>query len=139
MALSPAERIQLGLDIPDDEFNAGYANGGALMPRGFDPATPYTPNPRLQLAATLKEGERVTGPKIRSMVNELLACNMENANKALQQLFAVNPKEALKIYLELGEFALPKLKAVAVAVDDRTGENPRALGFAELQKMLQGD
>jgi hypothetical protein len=72
------------------------------------------------------------------MVNELLAGNIENADYALKQLFAANPKLGLEMYIELAQFSLPKLKAVAVQVDDRS-ENPRNLSFAQLQQALQGE
>lgn len=85
-----------------------------------------------------KEGDRVSAPKIRQMVNELLAANLEEAHQALNQLFKMNPKLGLELYIELAQFSLPKLKAVAVQVDDKS-DNPKALTFAQLQAALQGE
>jgi hypothetical protein len=92
--------------------------------------------PNLKLV--LKEGERASAPKIRQMVNELLAGNIDNADYALKQLFLANPKLGLELYIELAQFSLPKLKAVAVQVND-SSDNPRALTFAQLQAALQGE
>ncbi len=130
MPLSAAERLALGLDQPGEHTHLSEFPSGVPVTS----APVRTPNLKLML----RHDEKATAPKIRHMVNELLAGNMENADYALKQLFLVNPKVALDVYIELAQFALPKLKAVAVAIDDRS-ENPRGVGFAELQKMLQGD
>jgi|SRR6478735_5737703 len=141
MALTAAQRIELGLDDPPPGYNAPApvqeflpaqsANGAQHMSRQ-PPASP--PNPRLQLST----GEKATPAKIRGMVNELLAMNIETANNALQQLFLANPKVGLETYIELSKFALPQLKAIAVQVDDRS-DNPRALTFQQLQSALAAD
>lgn len=131
MALSPADRIQLGLDPPPSDSEFTPSAGASLAP------TPGRPAPNLKLV--LKEGERATTPRIRSMVNELLAGNIDNANYWLQQVAAANPKVALELFIEMAQFSLPKLKAVAVQVDDRGAENPRALSFAQLQAVIEGE
>lgn len=133
MALSPSERIALGLDEPGDHQHVSeFDRPAAAGPLGAPPAR--VPNPKLTLLPT----DKATTPRIRTMVNELLAGNVENADYALKQLFVANPKVALEMYIELAQFTLPKLKAVAVAIDDRS-DNPRAVSFAELQKALSGD
>lgn len=129
MALTPQQRIDLGLDDPPPPQDAEFLPANTLMAA----PEPYTPNVKLALKAGA-----ATAPKIRGMVNELLAGNMQNADRALQQLFTLSPKEALKIYLELAQFTLPTLKAVAVAVDDRS-EKPTNLTFAQLQALIQGE
>lgn len=135
MALSHADRVRLGLDDPEEGEFIPHAGEPSPLPLPMAAQPPATPNLRLVLA----EGEKATAPKIRSMVNELLVGNMQQANIALQQLFAANPKVGLETYIELAKFALPQLKAVAVDVTERSGDNPRALSFADLQKMLEGD
>lgn len=138
MALSPAERIRLGLDEPPaagalvefDQQSSSLAAG--------QHSQPSLPSRAPNLKLVLKEGERASAPKIRHMVNELLAGNIENADYALKQLFIANPKLGLELYIELAQFSLPKLKAVAVQVNDNTGD-PRTLTFAQLQAALQGE
>lgn len=129
MALSPTDRVALGLD-PPSEFIPGPA---ALTP--MEVAPPVT---AANLRLALREGEKATAPKLRGLVNELLVGNLSNADWALKQLFSANPKAALELYLELAKFSLPQLKAVAVQVDD-TSASPRAMSFAELQKLLAAE
>ncbi len=131
MSLSPADRVRLGLDdapTGPDEFAAPPPSGFAVTPERV---------PNLKLV--LKEGTAATTPRIRAMVQELLAANVDNANYWLQQVAAGNPKQALELYLELMQFSLPKLKAVAVQVDDNSQGNPRALTMAQLQAALVSD
>lgn len=132
MPLSPADRQLLGLDLPAE---------GEFMALGSESNTyrPAAPVERVQnLKLLLKPDEKATAPKIRHLVNELLAGNIENADYALKQLFQLNPKTALELYIELAQFSLPKLKAVAVQVDDRS-DNPRNLSIAQLQQALNAD
>lgn len=139
MALSPADRYKLGLDLEpppgyepaDDSTAAEFQSGGSNVLQLRPPTTGA--NTRL----ALEEGAKATAPKIRMLTNELLAGNLANADWALKRLFEASPKEALKVYLELCEFAMPKLKAVAVAVDDRS-DKPQNLSFAQLQQVLNG-
>lgn len=119
----PAARQQVG------EYSAAPSSAPVSV---FAPQGP--PNPMLQLS----NGEPATARKIRGMVNELLAGNMQNADAALKSLFVANPKVALEIYTELMQFSMPKLKAVAVAIDDRS-DNPKTMDFAALVKAMQGD
>lgn len=131
MALTPQQRYELGLDDapPALEGEFEQPTGGPLYP-----SSEYKVNAKL----ALKEADKATAPKIRQLVNELLACNMQNADKALQQLFVANPKAALELYLELMAFSVPQLKAVAVALDDRT-ERPQAMDYNRLLQIVQGD
>jgi hypothetical protein len=132
MALSPAQRLALGLDEPPAGMEFATQIGQPLPG-----AAPVREPPNLKLI--LKEGEKATGPRIRTLVNEIIAGNIDNANFWLQQVAASNPERALKILIELAEFSLPKLKAVAVQISDPDGSNPRKLSFAELQKSLVDD
>lgn len=139
MALSPADRRRLGLDIDDapQEFmpaEPGWQNGGAPTLGPASSTAPITPNLKL----VIPEGEKATTPKFRQMVNELLAGNIQEADVALKTLLRANPKLGLELYVELAQFSLPKLKAVAVQVND-SSDNPRGMSFADLQKVLQSD
>jgi hypothetical protein len=131
MSLSPTERIELGLDDPPD-------TGSEFLPAARPNGVPVPPSPQPNLKLVLKGDDKVTAPKIRLLVNELLAGNMANADWALKQLFAANPKAALELYLEFAQFSLPQLKAVAVQVDDRS-DSPKAMTFMQLQQMLTQD
>jgi hypothetical protein len=145
MALSPAERLALGLDDPQEDQRAHVQAefiphlAGVDDPRLRAEAAARIANPRLtSLLATV---DKATAPKVRACVNELLVGNLENADYALRQLFAANPKVGLELFIELAQFTMPKLKAVAVQVDDLGGNggSARSLGFAQLQQMLSED
>ncbi len=122
MALTLQQRIELGLDAPD-EFAPPANLPAATAPRA----------PNLRLA--LSPGEKATGPALRRLTNELLASNMQEADAALKQLFALNPKAGLEAYIQLCKFGLPQLAAVAMQVNDQTS-NPRAASFADLQRII---
>lgn len=130
--MTPQALALLGLDDPaaTSPSQQEFAQPASMQPAAFD----ARPNVRL----VLKEGEKATAPKIRLLVNELLAGNISNADMALKQLFAINPKAALELYIELSKFSLPQLKAVAVQVDDRS-DNPKTLGYHQLQQLLTSE
>ena len=141
MALSPEQRIRLGLDEPPAATALPAIDGGPMADE-FGAGAPalYQPPVRTpNLKLVLGEGERASAPKIRSMVNELLAGNIDNANYWLQQVGAANPKVAVELFIELAQFSLPKLKAVAVQVNDSSASDARTLTFEQLQQALHGD
>lgn len=127
MALTSEQLAALGIDGP--------AETGEFLPavRG-GPQTDTKPNLRL----VLQDSEKATAPKIRHLVNELLAGNLQNADIALKQLFQANPKAGLELFVELSKFSLPQLKAVAVAVDDKS-DKPQTLSYAQLTQLLASD
>ncbi len=134
MALSHADRLALGLDEP-----GAYPQASEFAPStGNTPGGPALARPAPNLRLVLKEAEKASTPKIRAMLNELIAGNVDNANYWLQQVAHGSPKAALELYIELLQFSLPKLKAVAVQIDDKS-ENPRRLSFEELQRTLVSD
>lgn len=142
MALNPAQRVAAGLDAPGQHTHVSVPPVGEFVGRAGEtlpgaPAPPggFAANPRLALLIN----DKATAPKIRSMVNELLAGNLQAADVALKQLFVANPKVGLELFIEMAQFTLPQLKAVAVAIDDNSAANPRAASFVDLQKMLNGD
>jgi hypothetical protein len=83
----------------------------------------------------LENGAKATGPALRRLTHELLACNMQEADAALKKLFAINPKAGLEAYTQLCKFALPQLSAMAVQLDDNTA-NPRQQSIADLQRII---
>ena len=137
MALSPAQRIQFGLDDPPDaphpthpggdEFGGPLPPNGQLMPR-------VVANPALAVTDNAPKSPR----QLRGMVNLLLAGNMQEADRALKQLMQLNPKEGLKAYIELMAFSMPQLKAMAVQLDDRS-ERPTQMSMAQLMALAQGE
>lgn len=142
MPLTPQQRIELGLDDPPPV--GGAPLNGEFVPR--DPASTPVPgsvaataaNPKLSLL--INPDEKVTGPKLRLVVNELLAGNLAQVDQALKFLLVNQPRVGVELYLELAQLSLPKLRAVAMQVDDRTSGdvNPKLLSFQQLQAALLG-
>lgn len=143
MALTQQQRIELGLDDPPPIAGSPPATlTGEFIPVAAPIGVPdaQQANPNLRLLVNPEAGGKVTGPKLRMVVNELLAGNVEQVDKALKALLATNPRVGVELYLELAQLSLPKLRAVAMQVDDRTSgdANPRTLTFQQLQAALLG-
>jgi hypothetical protein len=132
MALNYEQRVELGLEEPIDGEFAPVGEQRPFLPGGHVQMPEVRPNPKLEL----KVNERATAPRLRSMVNELVAGNMQEADAALKRLMTMNPKEGLKLMVELMAFSMPQLKAMAVQVDDRS-EKPGAMTFQQLLQMVQ--
>jgi len=57
----------------------------------------------------------------------------------IRQVAETSPKEAVELYLELVQFSVPKMKAVAVSVQTTDDKPARELTLAELQAMVVSD
>lgn len=104
--LTTEERVQLGLQNPDD-------------PRGLSQG-------RIK---------NVTGNRIRYAMAELAALNVENVHNWLGQLAKDSPKAAIDAFIELAKFSAPQLKAVAIDVRSGDG-SVKHLSTAELEREL---
>jgi hypothetical protein len=106
LSLTTDERIQLGLENPD---------------------APH--------ALKLRIADKVTNSRIRYAMSQLLNENLDNMNKWIREVAAQSPKAALELMIELAQFTTPKLKAIAVQVDDRSA-NPQNMSISELEKLV---
>lgn len=118
--------------------------------------TGLTTEQRLQLALitpdhvdAMKQGQvrAVTQNRIRSAMAELAHGNVENVHRWMSQLadgvrgddgkFVTlpNPRAALECFVELAQFSLPKLKAVAVDVRSSDG-SVKTLSMVDLEKIV---
>lgn len=79
--------------------------------------------------------DRVTRARIRHSMAELAAGQIENVNRWLTELGATNPRAAIECYIELLQFSLPKVKAVAVDVRAKPGALS-GLSMAELASIV---
>jgi hypothetical protein len=95
---------------------------------------------RLQLALSQSQARGVTQNRIRAAMAELAAGNIENVHKWLGQVAEQSPAKAVELFLELAQFTLPKVKAVAVDVSQRSNGERSLLGMslAELEAMSEG-
>lgn len=122
--------------------------------------TGHTSEERLQLALTdpnnpnaLKQGQvrAISQNRIRSAIAELAYGNIENVHQWMQQvatgitgtnaegqtitLTRPDPKAAVELFLAVAEYALPKLKAVAIDVRSSDG-SVKQLSVSDLEKIV---
>lgn len=87
--------------------------------------------------------DRVSRSKIRYGISELVALNIDNVNLWLQKIangdelnrVPPNPRAAIELFVELLQFSVPKMKAVAVDMKSRDGSVQR-LSLADLQTIV---
>lgn len=118
--------------------------------------TGLTTEQRLELAlrdpnapAAMSQGQvkAVSQNRIRSAMAELAHGNIDNVHHWLRQLAEgifdaegkcvsrPDPKGALEAFMELAQFSLPKLKAVAIDVRSSDG-SVKQLSVADLEKIV---
>lgn len=93
--------------------------------------------------------DRVSKAKIRFGVAELTAMNIDNVQRWLTQigdgivdpkdpqkyLVHPSPRSAIELFIELLQFSVPKMKAVAIDVRDGEG-NLQKLSVSDLQSIV---
>lgn len=77
----------------------------------------------------------VTRARIRHSMAELAAGNVDNVNTWLHEVSKTQPAKAVELFIELIQFSLPRVKAVAVDVRSKDGSLSR-LSMAELQSVI---
>lgn len=104
--LSTQDRIQLGLIDPTDSR-----------------------------ALSQRQIKEVTSNRLRAAMSEVIAENVPKINQWLERVAEDSPKAAIELVIELAQFSLPKLKAVAV--DVRSGDGSvKTLSVADLEAAL---
>lgn len=103
-----------------------------------------TTEQRLQLAlltpdapGALPQGtvRNITQNRIRSAMAELSHNNIENVHRWLGEVARISPAKAVELFIELAQFNLPRLKAVAVDVRSSDG-SVKTLSVSELEKIV---
>lgn len=103
----------------------------ALSP---DPATSHHP-----LALTQGQAKKVTQNRIRNAMAELSHANIGKVNGWLDEVATKDPARAVELFLQLAEFTLPKLKAVAIDVKDNSGVSLKSMSVRDLEALIAGD
>lgn len=91
-------------------------------------------NPGSRGTLTLPTVNKVTIARIRHAMMNLTHELYPDVLKWIRDVGAINPKVGVELFLELAQFSLPKLKAIAVAVSDAT--DTRKLSNEELQRIV---
>ena len=117
-----------------------YGNRALVLEDG----TGLTAEQRLQLALITPEApgaltqgvaRAVTQNRIRSAMAELAHMNVDNVHQWLQQVAAQSPAKAIELFMELAQFSLPRLKAVAIDVRSSDG-SVKTMSVADLEKIV---
>jgi hypothetical protein len=124
--------------------------------KSFDDGTGLTSEQRLQLSLiepqnpnAMGQGQvrAVTQNRIRSAMAELAHGNIDNVNAWIQTVAAgvfdaegkcivrPDPARAVELFMEMAQFSLPKLKAVAIDVRSSDG-SVKQLSVSELEKIV---
>lgn len=90
------------------------------------------------LALTQGQAKKVTQNRIRSAMAEMAHGKIDKVNAWLDNVAADDPARAIELFMQLAEFTLPKLKAVAIDVKSTDG-NVKSLSIAQLEAMVRGD
>lgn len=122
-----------------EEFGAGalVANRGATQLSTEDRIRLGLAEPGNPKAFGVRKIDGITAGRLRYAMSELIAMNIDNIDTWIKQVAAQSPKAAIELMLQLAEFSLPRLKAIAIQVDDRSA-NPRAMSVADLQRVIDG-
>lgn len=86
-------------------------------------------------ALPLSKIDNVTRSRIRHSMAELAAGNIDNVNRWLHKVAETSPAKAIELYIELLQFSLPKVKAIAVDVRSKDGSLAK-LSMAELSSIV---
>lgn len=111
------------------------ADGTSLSTRerielGLDGATAGSP-----LALSQGKIKQLAQNQIRAAFADLAHGNVGKVQAWLDSVAEKNPALAIQLYLQIAEFSLPKLKAVAIDVSDDRKEL-RNLSIADLQSIV---
>jgi hypothetical protein len=87
-------------------------------------------------AMALPSVNKITTARIRQMVSQLSAEAYPEVLQWLRTVAHDSPAKAIELYIELLQFSIPKVKAVAVAVNDTSAGAPHKLSLADLQAIV---
>lgn len=82
---------------------------------------------------TARQANAITQSRLQLALSDLAEMNVDNVNKWLNEVGQRAPAEAIRLYLELLEFRMPRMKAAQVAV--HVGATAGKEGTKELKDM----
>lgn len=90
------------------------------------------------LALTQHQAKKVTQNRIRSAMAELSHGNIDKVNEWLHEVGEKDPARAIELFMDLAQFTLPKLKAIAIDVKSTDG-SVKTMTVAQLEAMVAQD
>lgn len=95
--------------------------------------------PTSVLALTPGQVKNISTARLRYAMLQLAEGSHDLIQQCLRDVAARNPKEAVELYIELLQFSIPKIKAVAVQIDHTSGGKPvKEYSLEELQRIAAG-
>ena len=73
--------------------------------------------------------------KVREAIAELTHDNVEQVQVWLERVAEKNPAEAIRLWIQIVEFTLPKLRA-SLTVNERPGKPIKQMSMSELQGVI---
>lgn len=92
-------------------------------------------DPGADNALTQAQTKAVTQNRIRSAMAELSHGQIEKVSGWLDRVAEHSPAKAVELFIELAQFNLPRLKAIAVDVRSTDG-SVKTLSVSELEKIV---
>jgi hypothetical protein len=94
----------------------------------------------LPTGLTTRQANAITQARLQLALSELADANVENVQKWLEQVGDRSPAEALRLYMELLEFRMPRMKAATVVAnltpDSGNAKDLKHLSIEELQSIV---
>lgn len=99
---------------------------------------------RAGLAAGLtpRQANAITQARIQHSLSDLAERNVDNVDRWLQEVASKSPSEAIRLFMELLEFRMPRMKAATVVASlsadlKGDGRDLKTLTIEELQQALE--
>ena len=86
-------------------------------------------------AMKLARAGTLTKARIRYAFAELADMNVDNVHKWLGEVAQQSPAKAIELFMELAQFTLPKLKAMAIDVRSSDG-SVKTLSYSDLERVV---
>ena len=86
-------------------------------------------------ALTVSRAGQLTKARIRYAFAELADMNVDNVHRWLSEVAQQSPAKAIELFMELAQFSLPKLKAMAIDVRSSDG-SVKTLSYADLERVV---
>lgn len=90
------------------------------------------------LALTQREAKKVTQNRMRNALSELAHGKIDKVAAWIDEVAEKDPARAVELFMQLAEFAIPRLKAVTLEVSADT-KPLREMSIAQLEAMMNGD
>lgn len=86
-------------------------------------------------ALSQRQVKEITANRLRASLSTVVADNILKVNGWLDEVAAQSPAKALELLIELAQFSLPKLKAIAIDVRNEDGSS-KSYSISDLERVV---